>query len=140
MLSPTAAPRQSRSACPGVPQLPFLVWAVHVRSDSLGVGSPVPVTQAARHLLVRRRGHDRQSGRQGRLARPKRSDSHSSNRPHVRHDDAMKTARARLVDHGMRFRISSGSGHAITADSAANGPAPWTHLRGARDNRVKVWR
>ena len=29
----------------------------------------------------------------------------------------MKTARARLVDDGLQFRISSGSGHVVTADS-----------------------
>jgi putative redox protein len=30
----------------------------------------------------------------------------------------MKTARARLTGEGLRFRISSGSGHVVTADSA----------------------
>lgn len=30
----------------------------------------------------------------------------------------MKTARARLADDGLRFRISSGSGHVVTTDSA----------------------
>ena len=38
----------------------------------------------------------------------------------------MKTARARLVGDGLRFRIRSGSGHAVTADSAEGdtGPRP----------------
>ena len=30
----------------------------------------------------------------------------------------MKTARARLVDDGLRFRIRSGTGHVVTADNA----------------------